>query len=238
MTDLDLIAASGKGDSRAFGRLVERHHAAVTAVAFAVTRDLATSEHIAQDTFIVAWTQLHELRDPNRFRAWVCGIARNLGSNGDRQCEVSDIDAVRLASSDTVDALALIEAAEAEHNVRSALDDLPASYREALVLFYWERSIDRVASVLELSEAATQKRLSRARSMITREIAGQFATTAKARRPAKSAAAVVAMIETNGGRVNRAGRKAAANALRMPLAVPAAATVAAIAIITGVAWLL
>lgn len=237
--DGELIVASGKGDSRAFGRLVERHHAAVTAVAFAVTRDLATSEHIAQDTFIVGWTQLHELRDPSRFRAWLCGIARNLSGNGDRQCEVSDIDAVRLASSDTVDALALIEAAEAEHNVRSALDDLPARYREPLVLFYWERSIDRVASVLEISVSAAQSRIARARSMITRELAAQFATTAKARRPAKAAAAaVVAMIETNGGRVNRAGRKAAANALRMTMAVPAAATVVAIAIITGVVWLL
>jgi RNA polymerase sigma factor (sigma-70 family) len=241
MTDVELLEASGKGDSRAFGRLIEHHHAAVTAVAFATTRDLATSEQIAQDTFIVAWTQLHELRDPTRFRAWLCGIARNLSSNGDRQCDVSDIDAVRLASSDTVDALGLIEAAEAEHSVRSALFDLPARYREPLVLFYWERSIERVASALELSVAVAQKRIAQARSMITRELAEQFATTAKARRPAKSAAAaVVAMIETNGGRVNRAGRKAAADALpmRMTVAVPAAATVAAIAIITGVVWLL
>jgi hypothetical protein len=46
------------------------------------------------------------------------------------------------------------------------------------------------------------------------------------------------MIETNGGRVNRVGRKAAADALPMRLAVPAAATCAAIAIITGVVWLL
>jgi hypothetical protein len=45
------------------------------------------------------------------------------------------------------------------------------------------------------------------------------------------------MIETN-GRVNRVGRKAAAEALAMRLAVPAAATCAAIAIITGVVWLL
>jgi hypothetical protein len=171
----------------------------------------------------------------------LCGIARNLSRHGDRQCEISDIDAVQLASSDTVDALALIEAAEAEHDVRSALDDVPPSDRELLVLFYWERkSLERVASALELSEPAAQKRITRARRMITREIAERFVTTAEARRPPKAAAAaVVAMIETNGGRVNRVGRKAAADALPMRLAVPAAATcAAAIAIITGVVWLL
>jgi hypothetical protein len=167
----------------------------------------------------------------------LCGIARNLSRHGDRQCEISDIDAVQLASSDTVDALALIEAAEAEHDVRSALDDVPPSDRELLVLFYWERkSLERV----ELSEPAAQKRITRARRMITREIAERFVTTAEARRPpTAAAAAVAAMIETNGGRVNRVGRKAAADALPMRLAVPAAATcAAAIAIITGVVWLL
>lgn len=242
--DLELIVASGKGDSRAFGRLVERHHAAVTAIAFAVTRDLATSEDIAQDTFIIGWTQLHELRDPNRFRAWLCGIARNLSRNElrDRQRDVTDIDKVKLASSDTVDALALIEAAEAEHDVRSALDDLPPGCSEALVLFFWERkSIDRVASALGLSVGAAEKRLARARGKITHELAAQFATTAKARRPTKAAAAsVVAVIETNGGRVTKAGRKAAADALpvSMTVAIPAAATFAALAIITGIVWLL
>lgn len=242
LMDGELIEASGKGDSRAFGRLVERHHAAVTGVAFAVTRDLAVSEKIAQDTFIVGWTQLHELRDHGRFRAWLCGIARNLSRNGDRQCDVSDIDAVRPASSDTVDALALIEAAEAEHCVRIALDEMPPSDGEAFVLFYWERkSIARVASALEITAREAERRICRARRMITRETATRFDTTAQARRPTKAAAAaVVAVIETNGGRVNKAGRKAAADALpmRMTVAVPAAATVAAIAIITSIVWLL
>jgi zinc protease len=244
LTDLELIAASAKGDSRAFGRLVERHHAAVTAVAFAVTRDLATSEDIAQDTFIVAWTQLHDLRDPSRLRAWLCGITRNLSRNElrDRQRDITDIDAVKLASSDTVDALALIEAAEAEHAVRSALDDLPANVREPLVLFYWERkSIKRVASALEITQQAAQKRIVRARKMISSELGIHFDTTARARRPAKTAAAgVVAVIATNGGRVNRAGIKAAAEALplRMPRAMPAAATFAAIAMMMVGAWLL
>lgn len=245
LTDPELVAASAKGDSRAFGRLVERHHAAVTAVAFAATRDLAISEDIAQDTFVVAWTQLHELREPTRLRAWLGGIARNLSRDElrDRQREVTDIDKVRLASSDTVDALSLIEAAEAEHDVRNALDDLPPSYREPLVLFYWEgKSVDRVASVLEIATATAQKRIDRASTMITGELAAKFATTARARRPAKAvAAAVVAVIETNGGRVTKAGRKAAATALPshvMPRAIPAAATVAAIATMTVVAWLL
>src|SRR5512139_980310 len=79
--DNDLVAACMRGDVRAFGRLVERHHGAVTAVAFAITRDLALSEDIAQDTFVIAWTRLGELRDAARVRAWLCNIARNKSKN-------------------------------------------------------------------------------------------------------------------------------------------------------------
>ena len=55
------MTASARGDVRAFGTLVERHHGAVVAVAFAITRDLALSEDIAQETFVVAWTRLGDV---------------------------------------------------------------------------------------------------------------------------------------------------------------------------------
>ena len=173
----------------------------------------------------------------------LCGIARNLSSNElrDRQREVTDIDAVKLASSDTVDALGMIETAEAEHSYAARSMICRASLREPFVLFYWERkSVERVASALEIRRRPRRSDSSRTQDD-PRDLRPRFDTTAAARRPTKAAAAaVVAVIETNGGRVNKTGRKAAAKALtvRMTVAVPAAATAAALAIITGVVWLL
>src|SRR5204862_431239 len=149
-------------DVRAFGRLVERHHGAVTSVAFAVTRDLALSEDIAQETFVIGWTRLGELRDPMRVRAWLCNIARNKSKNElrARKHEVAvPADAIDAAPSVIDNAIAR----EAEGQVRSVLADMPKAYREPLVLFYWEQqSIERVASALDITEQAAQKRISRA----------------------------------------------------------------------------
>src|SRR5688500_10303293 len=80
-SDQDLVTASRGGDVRAFGLLVERRHGAVAAVATAITKDIALGEDVAQETFVIAWTRLRELRDPERIRAWLCNIARNRSKN-------------------------------------------------------------------------------------------------------------------------------------------------------------
>ncbi|MBA3464605.1 MAG: sigma-70 family RNA polymerase sigma factor [Deltaproteobacteria bacterium] len=225
---------------RAFGRLAERHHAAVAAVAFAITRDRASSDDIAQDTFIVAWTRLRDLRDAQRVRAWLCGIARNLSKHElrGRPREVADPDAIAAATVDPVQVQTLDDA-EAEHHVRSALDELPESYREPLVLFYWEeQSIERVASALDISPHAAQKRISRARSMIGDELATRLDTTARARRPAKVAAAsIVAVLASGGVRVSAAAGASKALPARALGGFGLAAVLSAIAIFVGlVVW--
>src|SRR5690242_288459 len=83
--DSTLVVASVAGDVRAFERLVERHHRAVVAVAFAISRDLALAEDAAQETFVVAWTRMIELREPGHVRPWLCKIARNVSRNQRRR---------------------------------------------------------------------------------------------------------------------------------------------------------
>ena len=43
--------------------------------------DVARSEDLAQEVFVVAWKQLPELREPEKLRGWLGGIARNLRHN-------------------------------------------------------------------------------------------------------------------------------------------------------------
>src|SRR5262249_37629604 len=76
--DCHLVEAARVGAKRAFGELVERHQALVSAVAFALTGNLARSEEITQDVFVFAWKQLSRLRDPKRFRSYMYQITRNL----------------------------------------------------------------------------------------------------------------------------------------------------------------
>lgn len=70
-----LLAISG--DTAAFGALVRRHQAWVRSLLRRSCGDAALAEDLAQATFLQAWRQLHSLRDPDAFRAWLRRIAIN-----------------------------------------------------------------------------------------------------------------------------------------------------------------
>ena len=78
MTDADLVLAFRDGDRAAFAALIERYRERVVAVGRAVSGDAATAEDVAQEATYQAFFEIERLRDPERFSAWLCGIAVNL----------------------------------------------------------------------------------------------------------------------------------------------------------------
>ena len=188
MADGKLVAMTLEGDREAFRRIVERYQTLVCSIAYNATGDLAQSEDLAQETFIAGWKQLAKLREPEKLRPWLCGIARNLIANRIR----------KLATEPTHRGLTLDEnspgtglpgpsdtAIRREHEALlwSALRRMPDVYREPLILFYREqRSIQHVAAELDLSEDAVKQRLSRGRRLLHRQVVafveGALETTA------------------------------------------------------------
>lgn len=166
MTDRELLEASRRGERDAFGELVGRYQRVVCAVTYSRTRDRALSEDVAQETFLAAWRQLDQLREPGRLRAWLCGIARNLASKARRRRDRElPVEApIALASESPFDA---VSDAQAERVVSEALGRVPETYRDALVLYYREqRSAREVAEELGITEAAALQRLSRGRQYL------------------------------------------------------------------------
>lgn len=171
-SDAELLAASRRGERAAFGALIERYQGVVCAVSYSGTGDRSLSEDVAQDTFLAAWRQLDQLREVGRLRAWLCGIARNLARKArrarSREAPV-DPSTEPLALDAAMEATPFerVSEQESESLVRSALDRVPESYREVLVLYYREqRSVREVALALELSEQAVMQRLSRGRQYL------------------------------------------------------------------------
>src|SRR5215471_741066 len=75
--DAELVRAARRGDKKAFVEIVARHQAMVCGVALGILGDFAVSEDAGQEAFLTAWRKLHELREPERLRAWFAQIARN-----------------------------------------------------------------------------------------------------------------------------------------------------------------
>src|ERR1700730_13952844 len=85
LNDADLVSESLAGNRDAFGQIVARYQSLVCSLAYSATGSLSQSEDLAQETFVTAWKQLGDLREREKLRAWLCGIARNLINNSLRK---------------------------------------------------------------------------------------------------------------------------------------------------------
>jgi len=72
----ELIRAVRTGEKDAFGDLVRRYERAVWATAWRTLRDHHRAQDATQNTFVEAYRQLAQLRDPARFGVWLLKIAR------------------------------------------------------------------------------------------------------------------------------------------------------------------
>jgi RNA polymerase sigma factor (sigma-70 family) len=170
---------------------------------------------LAQETFISAWRQLADLREPRKLRQWLCGIMRNVAANSQRRtfrrggAPVS-LDAIEEGASSEADPAAQTVSREEETLLWRTLSSLPQNYREPLVLFYREQqSVAEVATGLELSEEVVKQRLSRGRAMLREEMATLVESALTRTRPtAAFIAAVLAALPV----ISERGTSAAAAA--------------------------
>lgn len=175
--DAELVAATLAGDRQAYGRIVERYQRLLCSLAFSATGGVAQSEDLAQETFVDAWRQLADLREPEKLRPWLCGILRFKVS---RLRRADGREPVRGADPlDKAEAVPSGDEAVPDQAVRreeqalmwSALERVPEIYREALVLYYREhRSVEHVAAALDLTEATVKQRLARGRKVLQEQV--------------------------------------------------------------------
>ncbi len=193
LSDADLVAESLSGDRDAFGRVVERYQTLIASLAYCATGNVSQSEDLAQQTFVNAWQQLAELREPAKLRPWLCSIARFLiskefrrqGREPDHAAE--SLDAVdEWVSPEPLPPDQVISDEEKAILWRS-LERIPEIYREPLVLFYREhQSIEAVAQDLGLSEDAVKQRLSRGRKLLQEQFLAFVAGALNQTKPGKA----------------------------------------------------
>jgi RNA polymerase sigma factor (sigma-70 family) len=172
-SDADLVAACLAGEREAFARIVERYQRLLCSLAYAATGSVAESEDAAQETFVAAWRNLPQLREPEKLRPWLCGILRHqIGrlhrrSGRDAMLGAAPIEAAGDLAADELPAADRAIRAEEQTLLWRALARVPVLYREPLVLYYREnRSIEHVAAALDLTEDAVKQRLARGRRML------------------------------------------------------------------------
>jgi RNA polymerase sigma factor (sigma-70 family) len=201
-SDAELVSCTLAGDRDAFSRIVSRYQILICSLAYSRIGNLGLSEDVAQETFITAWKHLRLLREPEKLRAWLCGIVRNrIHKSLEREGREPAHDAAPLEAVDDSPAREALPSEQAISREEEAilwrsLERIPELYREPLILFYREhQSIERVAGALELSEDAVKQRLSRGRKLLQEEVQAFVENTLRRTAPDQAfSGAVLAML--------------------------------------------
>lgn len=170
LTDVEdgiLAARAADGDERAFAVLVRRHSAYLVGFATRLLGSRADADDCVQESLIVAWRQLPELRDPARVRAWMSTIIARKATDRVRTrrpvTPIEDADPIALTPSPDEAAMTSSQL----DTLRAALDSLPPEQRTVWLL----REVsgygyEEIARELGISATAVRGRLSRARATI------------------------------------------------------------------------
>ncbi len=177
LNDAQLVSGCLSGNRDAFAQIVARYQSLICSLAYSATGSLTQSEDLAQETFLAAWAHLADLREPQKLRPWLCGIARNLVHNALRR-QVRE-PAHTAQSLEIAPESPSLEPSPPEQAISReeqailwrSLDRIPEIYREPLVLFYREhQSAALVAEALDLTEDAVHQRLSRGRKLLHEQV--------------------------------------------------------------------
>ncbi len=172
-SDANLVMYSLGGNRDAFCQIVTRYQNLLCSLAYSAIGDIKHSEDVAQETFVEAWKKLNTLHDPEKLKAWLCGMLRFKVSHFHRKQQTQPTKHAEqlteahcdLQQSDELEGRVIDE----QHHTLmwKVLDEIDIKYREPLVLFYREQqSVERVASELELSKGTVKQRLSRGRKLL------------------------------------------------------------------------
>ncbi len=153
------------GDEDAFTRVYELTIGLVASVANGMLRDTGAAEDVAQETYLRLARHSTGLRDTDAraLRSWLVSTTRNAAIDHVRRASTrreraTDQPPDQAAADDTANAV-IDQAPE----LRTALDRLPETQREALVLFHvGGLSGAEVAATIGKSRAATYTLLRRA----------------------------------------------------------------------------
>ena len=212
-SDAELVSRTLAGDRDAFNRIVSRYQILICSLAYSRIGHLGQSEDVAQETFITAWKHLRLLREPDKLRAWLCGIVRNrIHKSLQREGREPVHDAVPLEEAHDSPAREALPSEQAISREEEAilwrsLERIPEIYREPLILFYREhQSIEYVAAALELSEDAVKQRLSRGRKLLQEEVQAFVENTLRRTAPGQAfSGAVLAAMPLTAGSAATAG---------------------------------
>lgn len=155
----------GGSDMMNFEDLYEKYATDVLRVSYFYLGDKQRAEDVCQDVFVRLMTNAPDLQE-GREKAWLLKVALNRCRDLWRGAWVKRV----VLGSPTFELIPAPDDSEQrddEEAMMTAIHQLPATFREAILLYYYQGyGISEIAEMLELPEGTISSRLSRARKKL------------------------------------------------------------------------
>ncbi|HUN62749.1 MAG TPA: sigma-70 family RNA polymerase sigma factor [Candidatus Sulfotelmatobacter sp.] len=177
-SDVDLIAATKRGQGEAFEILFKRYQKRIFSVAFGISCNREDAEDIVQQCFMKAFVHLAGFAGQSAFSTWLTRIAINEALMKRRKCRPHTVTSIDKAHNDDSGALCLevpdLAAGTEERYAQlerarilsSEANKLPAEMRHVVQLSIEERTVTEMARIMRVSVSTVKGRLFRARGKL------------------------------------------------------------------------
>jgi RNA polymerase sigma-70 factor, ECF subfamily len=164
------------GDIAAFEGIVRRWQRPLINLAHRFCRDRGRAEEMAQEAFLRAYRKPGLWRKDSVFSSWLFSLATNLYRSELRRIPIRTAPLDEIAEpSDPHVRDGELEVEERERLVRQAVAALPAKYRDAVIVYYFQgMDISAAARSLGLTEGTLKSRLFRGREVLRSKLPRLF----------------------------------------------------------------
>lgn len=170
-----VIGAALAGDQQAIGKLYNAYSHKVLGICYNVVGNRAVAEELAHDAFVLAFSKLDHLRDPNRFDAWLSSIASNVALRYKQRhhvlatVPVDDMPDETWIADEASDMPTMGE-------IMAAVNALPNGYGKVFKMAVMQdMSHKEIGEILGIAAHSSSSQLARAKKMLQHSLAKYWA---------------------------------------------------------------
>jgi RNA polymerase sigma-70 factor (ECF subfamily) len=171
-----LIVRIAGGDRLAMQVLYARHHVRVYRFVLRVVRNEATAEDLISEVFLDVWKQAGRFEGRAAVSTWLLSIARfkALSALRRRPESMLDDEQAEAIEDDSDDPEVVAQKKDKSEALQRCLKELSPEHREVIdLVYYHEKSVEEVATIIGIPEATVKTRMFYARKKLSELLKAQ-----------------------------------------------------------------
>lgn len=152
MEELKLVKKAMKGNTKAYGQLIEQKKELLYRTAYLHVKNEQVALDLVSETIIKGYESIHTLREPAYFKTWLIRILLN--NVKDYFKKVKDEVSYEFLEEFPDEKRTCVEE---KLDLKNAIDTLPKKYQSVIILKYYEdMKISEIAEVLDIPEGTVK----------------------------------------------------------------------------------